>query len=110
MATALHLARRAVTVIPLVLLLAIVPPGSLSIAEDRALARVSVYVDDDNTTIYTPTVLIQKDIFEETSLSFQYLADIQSCASVDVVSTASPSMGMRRPGTVSPSGCSTEDS
>jgi len=93
MATALHLARRAVTLLPLVLLLALLPPESLSIAEDSALARVSIYVDDDNTTIYTPMVLLQKDIFEETSLSFQYLADIQSCASVDVVSTASPSMG-----------------
>ena len=93
MATVLNLARRTATVLPLVLLLALFPSGSLSMAEDRALARVSVYVDDDNTTIYTPMVLIQKDIFEETSLSFQYLADIQSCASVDVVSTASPSMG-----------------
>jgi hypothetical protein len=76
-----------------ILLLVLFLPGSLSMAEDRALALVSVYVDDDHTTVYTPTILLEKDIFEETSLSFQYLADIQSCASVDVVSTASPSMG-----------------
>jgi len=79
--------------LPFVILLALFLPGSVSMAEDRALARVSVYVDDDSTTIVTPMVLLEKDIFEETSLSFQYLADIQSCASVDVVSTASPSMG-----------------
>ena len=64
-------------------------------AEDRAVTRVNIYVDDDSTTVVTPTVIIQKDIFEETSLSFQYLADIQSCASVDVVSTASPSKGYK---------------
>ncbi len=79
--------------LPFVILLALFLSGNVSMAEDRALARVSVYVDDDSTTIVTPMVLLEKDIFEETSLSFQYLADIQSCASVDVVSTASPSMG-----------------
>ncbi len=79
--------------LPFVILLALFLSGNVSMAEDRALARVSVYVDDDSSTIVTPMVLLEKDIFEETSLSFQYLADIQSCASVDVVSTASPSMG-----------------
>jgi hypothetical protein len=54
---------------------------------------MNLYVDDDSTTIVSPMVVLQRDIFEETSLSAQYIADIQSCASVDVVSTASPSRG-----------------
>jgi hypothetical protein len=78
---------------PFVILVALFMSGNTSTAEDSFLTRVLVYVDDDSTTIVTPMVILQKDIFEETSLSFQYLADIQSCASVDVVSTASPSMG-----------------
>jgi hypothetical protein len=77
----------------MMVLLALFLPGNRSLAEDSLLTRVSVYVDDDSTTVVTPTVILQKNIFEETSLNFQYLADIQSCASVDVVSTASPSMG-----------------
>jgi hypothetical protein len=88
-----QLVRGAAPVFPFVILLALFVPGNVSMAEDRALSRVLIYVDDDSTTIVTPMILLQKDIFEETSLSFQYLADIQSCASVDVVSTASPSMG-----------------
>jgi len=85
--------RGAAPAFPFLILLALFLTGSMSMAEDRVLSRVVVYVDDDSTTVVTPTVILQKDIFEETSLSFQYLADIQSCASVDVVSTASPSMG-----------------
>ncbi len=88
-----NLARDAAPAFLLVFLVVLFLPGNLSMAEDRALSRLIVYVDDDSTTVYTPMVLIEKDIFQETSLSFQYLADIQSCASVDVVSTASPSMG-----------------
>ena len=85
--------RRFTSVFPFVILLALFLPGNTLTAEDSFLTRVLVYVDDDSTTIVTPMVILQKDIFEETSLNFQYLADIQSCASVDVVSTASPSMG-----------------
>lgn len=85
--------RNAAPVMSCILLLTLFLPGSMSSAEDEALSRVLIYVDDDSTTIVTPMVAIQKNIFEETSLSFQYLADIQSCASVDVVSTASPSKG-----------------
>ncbi len=88
-----RLVRGAVAAPLLAMLVVLCRPAGLSMAEDRALSRVNIYVDDDSTTVVTPTVLIQKDIFEETSLSFQYLADIQSCASVDVVSTASPSKG-----------------
>ena len=85
--------RRVTPAFPFVILLALFVPGNTSTAEDRVLTRVLVYVDDDSTTVVTPMVVLQKDIFEETSLSVQYLADIQSCASVDVVSTASPSNG-----------------
>ena len=90
-----NLSRSAAPALPFVILLALSLPANLSLAEDEVSSLVSIYVDDDSTTIVTPMVLIQKDIFEETSLSFQYLADIQSCASVDVVSTASPSMGYK---------------
>jgi hypothetical protein len=94
MATVLRsLSRSAALALPLVILLVLSLPTNLSLAVDEVSSLVSIYVDDDSTTIVTPMVLIQKDIFEETSLSFQYLADIQSCASVDVVSTASPSRG-----------------
>jgi hypothetical protein len=94
MATVLrNLFRSASPALPFAILLVLSLPASLSLAEDEVSSLVSIYVDDDDTTIYTPMVLLRKDIFEETSLSFQYLADIQSCASVDVVSTASPSMG-----------------
>lgn len=68
-------------------------PGSNIKAEDRVSSRLNLYVDDDSTTIISPMLILQKDVFEETSLNLQYIADIQSCASVDVVSTASPSRG-----------------
>jgi len=68
-------------------------PASDPKAEDRITSRLSVYTDDDSTTIVSPMLILQKDIFEETSMNVQYLTDIQSCASVDVVSTASPSRG-----------------
>lgn len=96
MATVLsNLSRSAARALPFVILLVLYMPANLSLAEDEVSSLVSIYVDDDSTTIVTPMVVIKKDIFEETSLSFQYLADIQSCASVDVVSTASPSMGYK---------------
>ena len=85
--------RTSLFVILLALALVVALAGSTSLAEDEVSTLVSIYVDDDSTTIVTPMFSIQKDIYEETSLNFQYLADIQSCASVDVVSTASPSMG-----------------
>ncbi len=90
-----NLCRFAARPLPFVILLVLSLPANLSLAEDEVSSLVSIYVDDDSTTIVTPMVLINKDIFEETSLSFQYLADIQSCASVDVVSTASPSRGYK---------------
>jgi len=77
----------------LLLVAACLFPGSTPRAEDKYASRLSVYIDDDATTIISPMVTLQKNIFEETSLNAMYLADIQSCASVDVVSTASPSMG-----------------
>jgi hypothetical protein len=96
MATVLrNLSRSAALPLPFVILLVLSLPADLSLAEDEVSSLVSIYVDDDSTTIVTPMLLIKKDIFEETSLSFQYLADIQSCASVDVVSTASPSRGYK---------------
>lgn len=90
-----NLSRSAALALPFVILLVLSLPANLSLAVDEVSSLVSIYVDDDSTTIVTPMVLIQKDVFEETSLSFQYLADIQSCASVDVVSTASPSKGYK---------------
>jgi len=68
-------------------------PASDPKAEDRITSRLSVYTDDDSTTIVSPMLILQKDIFEGTSMNVQYLTDIESCASVDVVSTASPSRG-----------------
>ena len=65
------------------------------LAEDRVTSRVDIYTDDDATTIVSPLLILQKDVFDETSLTVQYLADIESCASVDVVSTASPSGGYK---------------
>jgi len=54
---------------------------------------MNLYIDDDSNTILSPMITLQKNIFEETNISAVYLVDIQSCASVDVVSTASPSRG-----------------
>ena len=65
----------------------------MALAEDKVSSRVNLYVDNDETTIVSPMIYVQKNIFDETSLSVRYITDIQSCASVDVVSTASPSRG-----------------
>ncbi len=80
---------KAVVLVVLGLVLFAGEPG----AEDLAVSRLLLYADDDSTTVVSPMVILQKDIYDETSLNFQYIADIQSCASVDVLSSASPSMG-----------------
>ena len=67
--------------------------GEAPQAEDRVTSRLNLYVDDDATTIISPMILLEKDIRPDTSLHARYIADIQSCASVDVVSSASPSLG-----------------
>jgi len=70
-------------------------PGGSPKAEDSVTTRVSLYADDDSTTVVSPMLILEKSIFEETVLNVQYLADIQSCASVDVVTSASPSKGYK---------------
>jgi Protein of unknown function (DUF3570) len=84
---------RAARILCPLLLLSILATDPL--AEDRISSRVDIYTDDDATTVVSPLLLIQKNVFDETSLMVRYLADIQSCASVDVVSTASPSRGYK---------------
>jgi hypothetical protein len=72
------------------LLLVLCVTASDPMAEDRAASRVNIYTDNDRTTVISPMIILQKDIYDKTSLNVQYIADIESCASVDVVSTASP--------------------
>ncbi len=56
----------------------------------RASFEVATYSDSDNVTVFTPSVSGSvENVTAGASLSFSYLVDVVSAASVDIVSTAS---------------------
>jgi hypothetical protein len=61
-------------------------------AEDSFVAKTQVYVDNDHTTVVSPLVALQRDVWKGGTLGASYVADVVSSASVDVVSNATRQM------------------
>lgn len=55
-----------------------------------AEARTNYYADNDGNTIVTPMVTVQAALNEQVSLTAHALVDVMTCASVDVISSATP--------------------
>ncbi|HEY1959154.1 MAG TPA: DUF3570 domain-containing protein [Polyangiaceae bacterium] len=60
-------------------------------SEKRASLETAVYADSDNVTVFTPSLAASiTNVLQGASLRGQYVVDVVSAASADVVSTASP--------------------
>ena len=55
-----------------------------------ARARTNYYVDNDGNTVVTPLVTLEGALSERLSVAAHALVDVMTCASVDVVSSATP--------------------
>lgn len=56
----------------------------------RTVIKVNAYSDNDHNTVITPITSVEGDIGERVTLHAHAAYDIMSCASVDVVTAASP--------------------
>lgn len=60
-------------------------------SEKRASLEIATYADSDNVTVFTPSLAASiTNVLQGASLRGQYVVDVVSAASADVVSTASP--------------------
>lgn len=60
-------------------------------SEKRASLEIATYADDDHVTVFTPSIAATiTNVLQGASLHGQYVVDVVSAASADVVSTASP--------------------
>jgi hypothetical protein len=55
-----------------------------------AEARTNVYLDNDGNRVVTPTVVVAAEVNERVSLTAHAALDIMTCASVDVITAATP--------------------
>ena len=72
-----------------VVAITIVLAGSHARADTTFASKVQVYSDNDHTTVVSPVVQAAADVTPETNVSLEYLVDVVTSASVDVVSQAS---------------------
>ncbi len=54
----------------------------------RVASKMAYYTDDDDLTVVTPIISVQQKIFDASSISLEYDADILSAATVDVRTAA----------------------
>lgn len=57
-------------------------------AGTRVASKLALYTDDDGLTVITPIISVTQRIFDATSLSVEYDADVLSAATVDVRTAA----------------------
>lgn len=74
----------------LTVLLLLVGPGALAQQPVRTVLKVNYYADNDGNDVITPLTSVEGDIGSVVTVRAHAALDIMTCASVDVVSAASP--------------------
>ncbi|MCB9565546.1 MAG: DUF3570 domain-containing protein [Kofleriaceae bacterium] len=69
---------------------ALVASPALAAAQTAFSSKVQIYVDDDHTSVISPTVSAAVDVDPDTNVSAGYVADVVTSASIDIVTQASP--------------------
>lgn len=72
------------------LILGLVLVGDVAAADPGASGTLRVYADDDHVTVVSPAAAATVALDDDTTLDVDTTADAISCASIDVISAASP--------------------